>query len=1004
MRKLKFLLSVVSCFLIIVCLSTLPSSRALNRAGDATGALSVAAQENIGGMILDKVLPLHETETNDEADAVTETPAATSGQDDAEADSDFPYDPQPVSLADVQAWIDTYVGSDYDLSQRPHWQYQVAASLLPSGWRCETVEDADYSDGLYWTIFSIGAARAVGQYPIEIYNSANFIDANRVQYYTLATHTKLASAIDYVNTNSTTRYWLAINGNIHLQSTLTVSNTAGVTITNGVTSYDVGLFWNGSNSTSISNARHFIVDTNGRLTLKNIILYGSWNGSTNSPTGGGGIYARSNSTFTMESRAAIEKCYVASSRNLGGGGVMIDGGTFNMTGGTINANMTSYTTGFYAGGGVCLYKGTFNMTDGTISNNVAATTSDGIWGGGVAMHQDCAFTMDGGTISNNTAIGAAGAYGGGVYGANNSTMTMTGGTIKKNKSTSNNSYGGGIFLSGPLTMTGGTISDNVAEGMGFGAYGGGVYVYALTMMGGTISDNNAASSAAEGGGVYVTGTGICNVENATISGNTATGAGRYAEGGGIYRYDGVCTIDNSKILDNTAKGNTYVYGGGVRASTVAMDNVMLDGNTATSATTTALGGGVYGTAGVTITGGIVNNNTAKGYTNVYGGGIHAVGPLTIEETFIHNNHVEGTEGAMGGGVYVNVAGNCAVTMNDSSLSGNTATTGGGINVAGSNNIPCQLSLENVTISGNTASTAGGGIYMNGNACNLRMTGGTIGGSAANTASTGGGVYMSGGNLSMNNGTVSNNKANSLGGGIYISDGTITLNRAEISRNTANTHGGGIYMTASATVNITNSTIIANKALSGNGGGIYTANTIDYSNLNIDESTVFSEDQAAVDYQHPLDAQTLLNIYPSIKTTSHSSYEHPLNNDDINFVAYIVKVSLDTDTNWQELGNVAVSFTAGGAKQTAIFSEEIDHYSGYPSNNGSHGIEKLVSGAWSVNLNLPAMYGYEVYLNETAVGAGPIIIADEDITVIEIKISKTATLPWGKWLYKYRAGT
>jgi len=117
-------------------------------------------------------------------------------------------------------------------------------------------------------------------------------------------------------------------------------------------------------------------------------------------------------------------------------------GTFNMYGGTITGNTTSYD-----GSGVYINSGTFNMYGGTITGN---TTSN--IGGGVYISSGT-FNMYGGTISGNTSSSSGGVY---TIG----TINMYGGTISGN--TSSSTGGGGVFVVGTMRISNGTIYGNDA--------------------------------------------------------------------------------------------------------------------------------------------------------------------------------------------------------------------------------------------------------------------------------------------------------------------------------------------------------------------------------------------------------------------------------------------------------------------------------------------------------------------------------------------------------------
>ena len=176
-------------------------------------------------------------------------------------------------------------------------------------------------------------------------------------------------------------------------------------------------------------------------------------------------------------------------------GVWVNGGTFNMTGGSITSNYSGNSDG---GGGVFVdNNGIFNFSDGTISDN----TSD--WSGGGVSIGNATFNMTDGTISGNFSRG-----GGGVA-VKNGIFNMFNGTISANTV---NSYdqtesGGGVKVSnGLFAMSGGTITGNTVTLPSSITYGGGVYILGynggiFTKNGGGIIDDT--NSAQNGKAVYV---------------------------------------------------------------------------------------------------------------------------------------------------------------------------------------------------------------------------------------------------------------------------------------------------------------------------------------------------------------------------------------------------------------------------------------------------------------------------------------------------------------------
>ena len=191
------------------------------------------------------------------------------------------------------------------------------------------------------------------------------------------------------------------------------------------------------------------------------------------------------------------------------GEVTVNGGTFELYGGTITGGVQvgikggSYQTG-----------SNFTMYGGTISgHNASSGSGGGVFLVGTTNQTDPpSFTMHGGTISNNTA-GASDGGGGGVYVGEKCSFTMDGGTITGNTATNGN--GGGIYIHmlSRVTISGGEITNNTASGSGI-RYGGGIY----SESGVTVSNVKITGNTAKaGGGIY--GNGTINLTDATVTGN-----------------------------------------------------------------------------------------------------------------------------------------------------------------------------------------------------------------------------------------------------------------------------------------------------------------------------------------------------------------------------------------------------------------------------------------------------------------------------------------------------
>jgi CSLREA domain-containing protein len=180
--------------------------------------------------------------------------------------------------------------------------------------------------------------------------------------------------------------------------------------------------------------------------------------------------------------------------------------------------------------------------------------------------------------------------------------------------------------------------------------------------------------------------------------------------------------------------------------------------------------------------------------------------VTLNDMTIANGNVNG----YGGGIYHGNTG--TLTLNNSSVSGNSATGGSGGGI--SHGSGGTFKLNNSIVSGNTAA-AGGGI-SSANATVL-LTNSTVSG---NTSSNGGGgISSGGGSLAVTGSTISGNTSTGdFGGGIASGDGTLTVIGSTISGNTAHLNAGGIANIGS-TLTLANSTISGNTATGGAGGGI-----------------------------------------------------------------------------------------------------------------------------------------------------------------------------------------
>ena len=268
--------------------------------------------------------------------------------------------------------------------------------------------------------------------------------------------------------------------------------------------------WTAATSLPTSAGSYYLTQS---VTADWTVPTGEVNLCLNGQTINGKITIGSGATLTLTDCIGSGKLQGSGS----GSGVSINGGTFNLYGGTI----TGFVNGVEIGSHTSSIKtgSSFTMYGGTITSNEASSGG----GGGVFLIGTTnfnvtapSFTMHGGTITGNTA-GAPDGGGGGVYVGEKCSFTMDGGTITGNTATNGN--GGGIYIHmlSKVTISGGEITNNNAPAKNDTSYGhgGGIYSQSgVTVSNVTITGNN---SNFEGGGIY--GKGTINLTDATVTDN-----------------------------------------------------------------------------------------------------------------------------------------------------------------------------------------------------------------------------------------------------------------------------------------------------------------------------------------------------------------------------------------------------------------------------------------------------------------------------------------------------
>lgn len=372
-----------------------------------------------------------------------------------------------------------------------------------------------------------------------------------------------------------------------------------------------------------------------------------------------------------------------------GAGVFVNGGTFEMSGGSISDNEAIGPTG--SGGAVYVYNGSFDMSgNATINNNQSSMDAGGVYVGST-------FSVSGSpTITGNTVRGTAN----NVYLPRTKTITIGTGGLS----------GGTIGVTAEAMTANGTarITDIDVPGAA-NKFTSDISLY-------SVEENIATTNS--GTAVFLSDVEVAYKKTSSAQGKTL---GSFES---AYKTKGREITLLKDITPTTASGVSWPI---VCNWTCTLD---LNGHTINREQSTPINAGQViqvlspgnltikdssagadGTGGTgKITGGYDSGN---GSNDICGGGIYVKnGFLTLESGSITGNKA-GTNRAStgGGGVYLGPGG--TFTMTGGSITGNTAGSngnGGGVYVSSG----CAFTMMGGSITGNTANANGGGVYVHEN--------------------------------------------------------------------------------------------------------------------------------------------------------------------------------------------------------------------------------------------------------------------------------------------------
>jgi CSLREA domain-containing protein len=312
---------------------------------------------------------------------------------------------------------------------------------------------------------------------------------------------------------------------------------------------------------------------------------------------GGAFWVGAGTPLTLTDVDVTGNLATGAAADQGGGGIYVDGGTLEVSGGAISDNRAIGTAG--SGGGLFVNGGTVTLTGTTVAVNRAQRA-----GGGIEIVSG-AVTIADAALTGNVA-GPAPGNGGGVHTtAGPTSLDIAGTLVSENDATAE---GGGLWINAgtALTLVNSDLTDNIARAMGGGTGGGGLFVNGGDALVATtaVTGNRALGRDALGGGVLVAD-GSATIEQALIAQNEA-----YFGGGLAVLAGASAGVENTTVYANTGR---FGGGGYSQEGAITFDSATIAANVAQAG-----GGGLYnrnppngGVPFVTLRNSIVADNTAQ---------------------------------------------------------------------------------------------------------------------------------------------------------------------------------------------------------------------------------------------------------------------------------------------------------------------------------------------------------------------------------------------------------
>lgn len=264
---------------------------------------------------------------------------------------------------------------------------------------------------------------------------------------------------------------------------------------------------------------------------------------------------------------------------------------------------------------------------------------------------------------------------------------------------------------------------------------------------------------------------------------------------------GTLTIDG-----NGASRIFYIYNNAALLD-VTISRLTLTGGTSASGSAVSEKGENLTLSNVTITA----NTSGRGAVALPAGGT-----LNIQSSVISGN----TGGSGGGAVFAKSS--TALTINNSTLSGNQTTGKGGAAFLYLSS--GTIAITNSSITGNSAGSRGGGLFLYSFTAAVTVSSSVVSGNTATSRGGGFFLYKVNGPVTVSDTTISGNTSNNRGGGLFLykstGPGVVTIQRSTISGNSAAFAGGGLFFYKTASTQTLEDTTVSGNTTNQAGGGIY----------------------------------------------------------------------------------------------------------------------------------------------------------------------------------------